>query len=101
VIAAHPIRDAGCTAQSRGGPAAISIDYHSDCASDGVFPPGTTVREPGGPGEPGEPGGPGGPRDVHLGRNLGDAPPVLEVPYVLPHGAPFSQDVPNPGCSFE
>ncbi|MEV2216041.1 cupin domain-containing protein [Streptomyces sp. NPDC050997] len=63
--------------------------YHADCATDGVYPRGTTVREPGGPG------------DVHLGRNLGDTPLVLEVLYVLPHGSPFSEDVPNPGCSFE
>ncbi|MGW7202086.1 cupin domain-containing protein [Streptomyces sp. NPDC054837] len=63
--------------------------YHSDCASDGVYPKGTVVREP------------GGPSDVHLGRNLGDTPLVLEVLYVLPHGSAFSEDVPNPGCDFE
>jgi quercetin dioxygenase-like cupin family protein len=63
--------------------------YHADCAVDGVYPQGTTLREP------------GGPSDVHLGRNLGDTPLVLEVFYVLPHGAPYSEDVPNPGCPFE
>ncbi|KUO05655.1 hypothetical protein [Streptomyces caeruleatus] len=63
--------------------------YHPDCALDGAYPQGTVVREPGGPG------------DVHLGRNLGDTTLVLEVFYVLPHGAPFSEDVPNPGCPFE
>jgi quercetin dioxygenase-like cupin family protein len=63
--------------------------YHSDCTVDGVYPRGTVVREP------------GGPSDVHLGRNLGDTPLVLEVLYVLPHGSPFSEDVPNPGCPFE
>ena len=63
--------------------------YHADCATDGVYPRGTTVREP------------GGPSDVHLGRNLGGTALVLEVLYVLPHGAPFSEDVPNPGCPFE
>ena len=35
------------------------------------------------------------------GRNLGDTPLVLVVLYVLPHGSPFSEDAPNPGCSFE
>jgi quercetin dioxygenase-like cupin family protein len=63
--------------------------YHADCATDGIYPKGTVVREP------------GGPSDVHLGRNLGDTPLVLEVLYVLPHGSPFSEDVPNPGCDFE
>ncbi len=63
--------------------------YHLDCAVDGVYPQGTVVREP------------GGPSDVHLGRNLGDTTLVLEVFYILPHGAPFSADVPNPGCPFE
>ena len=63
--------------------------YHADCASDGVYPQGTVVREP------------GGPSDVHLGRNEGSTPLVLEVLYVLPHGSPYSRDVPNPGCSFE
>ncbi|MFI7505003.1 cupin domain-containing protein [Streptomyces sp. NPDC049687] len=63
--------------------------YHADCAVDGVYPKGTTVREP------------GGPSDVHLGRNLGGTTLVLEVLYILPHGAPFSEDVPNPGCPFQ
>ncbi|SNX56144.1 quercetin dioxygenase-like cupin family protein [Streptomyces sp. TLI_55] len=63
--------------------------YHSDCAVDGVYTQGTVVREP------------GGPSDIHLGRNLGDTPLVLEVLYVLPHGSPFSEDVPNPGCPFQ
>jgi quercetin dioxygenase-like cupin family protein len=63
--------------------------YHADCAVNGVYPRGTVVREP------------GGPSDVHLGRNLGDTTLVLEVLYVLPHGAPFSEDVPNPGCPFQ
>lgn len=63
--------------------------YHADCAVDGVYPRGAALREP------------GGPSDVHLGRNLGDTTIVLEVLYVLPHGSPFSEDVPNPGCDFE
>ncbi|MFJ3308926.1 cupin domain-containing protein [Streptomyces sp. NPDC086549] len=63
--------------------------YHADCAQDGLYRTGTTVYEPGGPG------------DVHLGANRGDKPLVLDVLYVLPHGAPFSEDAPNPGCSFQ
>ncbi|MFE9651265.1 cupin domain-containing protein [Streptomyces sp. NPDC006365] len=63
--------------------------FDSTCASDGVYPQGSAVQEPAGPG------------NVHIGRNLGDAPLVLTVLYVLPHGAPFSEDAPNPGCPFE
>ncbi|MFC8241928.1 cupin domain-containing protein [Streptomyces chartreusis] len=63
--------------------------YDSTCASDGVYPEGSFIKEPAGPG------------NVHIGRNEGDTPVVLDVLYVLPHGAPFSQDAPNPGCPFE
>lgn len=63
--------------------------FDSTCAADGVYPRGSTLEEPAGPG------------NVHIGRNLGDTPVVLHVLYVLPHGAPLSEDAPNPGCSFE
>lgn len=63
--------------------------FDATCASDGVYPKGSALSEPGGPG------------DVHLGRNLGTEPLVLDVLYVLPHGSPFSEDAPNPGCDFE
>ena len=63
--------------------------YDSTCASDGVYPKGSTIQEP------------AGADHVHLGRNLGDTAVVLEVLYVLPHGAPLSQDAANPGCPFE
>jgi quercetin dioxygenase-like cupin family protein len=63
--------------------------YDSTCASDGLYPKGSFIQEPAGPG------------NVHIGRNEGDTPIVLDVLYVLPHGAPFSQDAPNPGCPFE
>ncbi|MEU6803065.1 cupin domain-containing protein [Streptomyces neyagawaensis] len=63
--------------------------FDSTCASDGVYSKGSTLREPAGPG------------NVHIGRNLGDVPLVLTVLYVLPHGAPFSEDAPNPGCPFQ
>jgi hypothetical protein len=38
---------------------------------------------------------------VHLGQNRGTTDVVLEVLYVLPHGAPFAEDAPNPGCTFQ
>ncbi|MFF4120025.1 cupin domain-containing protein [Streptomyces sp. NPDC001714] len=63
--------------------------FHSDCKEDGVYQRGGTVYESGGPG------------DVHLGANLGDTDLVLDVLYVLPHGSPYSESVPNPGCDFE
>ena len=63
--------------------------FDSACASDGVYEPGSSLTEP------------AGPENVHLGRNLGDTPVVLHVLYVLPHGAPLSEDTPNPGCDFQ
>ncbi len=63
--------------------------FDSSCASDGVYRAGSPVKEPAGPGH------------VHIGRNLGDTPVVLDVWYVLPHGSPFSEDAPNPGCAFQ
>ncbi|MFF6783369.1 cupin domain-containing protein [Streptomyces sp. NPDC012510] len=63
--------------------------YDSTCETDGVYRSGDTIQEP------------AGSDYVHLGRNLGDTPLVLVVLYVLPHGSPFSEDAPNPGCSFE
>lgn len=41
------------------------------------------------------------PHHVHIGRNLGAEPMVLQVVYVNPAGTPLSRDEPNPGCSFE
>ncbi|MFC4508214.1 MULTISPECIES: cupin domain-containing protein [Streptomyces] len=63
--------------------------FDSTCASDGVYPQGKVIQEA------------YGPSYVHIGRNLGDTPLVLEALYVLPHGSPFSEDAPNPGCPFE
>jgi quercetin dioxygenase-like cupin family protein len=63
--------------------------FDSTCGSDGVYRTGETIREPASPGY------------VHIGRNLGDTPLVLEVLYVLPHGSPLSEDAPNPGCPFQ
>ncbi|MGW2638070.1 cupin domain-containing protein [Streptomyces sp. NPDC001348] len=63
--------------------------FDSGCAPDGVYRAGSTIQEP------------PGPDHVHIGRNLGDTPLVLDVLYVLPHGAPFSEDAANPGCPFQ
>ncbi|CAL9323432.1 cupin domain-containing protein [Streptomyces sp. SudanB182_2057] len=63
--------------------------FDSTCRTDGVYGTGETIEEPAGPGY------------VHIGRNLGDTPLVLDVLYVLPHGSPFSEDAPNPGCPFQ
>ena len=54
-----------------------------------MYPRGSSLKEP------------SGADNVHIGRNLGTTDLVLEVLYVLPHGAPFSRDAANPGCDFE
>lgn len=58
----------------------------SDCSIDGVFGTGRAFTEK--------------PDQVHIGRNLGSTPLVLEVLYVLPAGSPLSEDAPDPGCGF-
>ncbi|WP_181789472.1 cupin domain-containing protein [Streptomyces phytophilus] len=62
--------------------------FDSTCTSDGVYEAGSALTEP------------AGARNVHIGRNLGTTPVVLDVLYVLPHGAPLSEDAPAPGCDF-
>ena len=42
-----------------------------------------------------------GSSNVHIGRNLGRAPVVLDVLYVDPVGSPLSESVLNPGCDFQ
>lgn len=61
--------------------------YDSTCHVDGIYNPGNAFIEP------------AGPNHVHLGRNQGATPLVLDVLYVLPAGDPLSEDAPNPGCS--
>lgn len=63
--------------------------FDSQCAPDGTYRAGATLIEP------------SGSDNVHIGRNLGTTPLVLDVLYVLPHGAPLSEDAPNPGCDFQ
>ncbi|SEF35352.1 Cupin domain protein [Amycolatopsis pretoriensis] len=58
----------------------------ADCSLDGVFTTGRAFTEK--------------PDQVHIGRNLGSTPLVLEVLYVLPAGSPLSEDAPDPGCGF-
>ncbi|MBE8475620.1 cupin domain-containing protein [Streptomyces justiciae] len=63
--------------------------FDATCASDGTYPTGSPIVEA------------AGASHVHIGRNLGSTDVVLKVLYVLPHGAPFAEDAPNPGCGFE
>ncbi|MEV6133711.1 cupin domain-containing protein [Streptomyces violaceusniger] len=63
--------------------------FDSTCKSDGIYKAGSLLTEP------------SGSQQVHIGRNLGTTPVVLNVLYVLPHGAPLSEDAPNPGCDFQ
>jgi quercetin dioxygenase-like cupin family protein len=57
---------------------------NSSCATDGTFTAGATFVEP------------SGPQHVHIGRNLGSTPLVLDVLYADPAGSPLSEDAPNP-----
>ncbi|OBG29502.1 cupin [Mycobacterium sp. 852002-51057_SCH5723018] len=61
----------------------------SDCSTDGVYNAGDTIIEP------------AGADHVHLGRNLGAVPTILQVIYVNPPGKPLAEDAPNPGCGFD
>jgi quercetin dioxygenase-like cupin family protein len=60
--------------------------FHSDCSVDGVYSAGDTVVEQSGSDK------------VHIGRNLGETPMVLDVLYIDPAGAPLSEDAPAPSC---
>ncbi len=63
--------------------------FNSACQPDGVYKAGSTLSEP------------SGDSNIHIGRNLGSTPVVLDILYVLPHGAALSEDAPNPGCDFQ
>jgi quercetin dioxygenase-like cupin family protein len=60
--------------------------FNAACASDGVYAAGSFLKE--------TPGA----DHVHIGQNRGATDVVLEVLYVLPHGAPLAEDAPDPGC---
>ncbi|ORJ64747.1 cupin [Mycobacterium simiae] len=62
--------------------------YAADCSVDGVYNPGDPVTEP------------AGSDHVHIGRNLGSTPVVLEIIYIMPPGKPLAEDAANPGCPF-
>jgi quercetin dioxygenase-like cupin family protein len=62
--------------------------YAADCSQDGVYQAGDPITDP------------TGPDHVHIARNLGATPVLLEVTYVDPAGAPTSDSAPNPGCDF-
>jgi quercetin dioxygenase-like cupin family protein len=61
----------------------------ADCTTTDVYRAGSPFVEPSGAG------------NVHIGRNLGSTPVVLDVLYVDPAGSPLSEDAPNPGCPFQ
>lgn len=61
----------------------------SDCTTTDIYPAGDSFVEP------------SGANHVHVGRNLGSTPVVLDVLYVDPAGSPLSEDAPNPGCAFQ
>ncbi|MCU7726861.1 cupin domain-containing protein [Actinoplanes sp. KI2] len=63
--------------------------FDSTCNPDAVYRTGSFIFERAGAGH------------VHIGRNLGRTEVVLDVLYVLPHGAPLAEDAPNPGCPFQ
>lgn len=62
--------------------------YSSDCTVDGVYSAGDSIAEP------------SGPDHVHVGRNLGTEPVVLEVLYANPVGMPLAEDVGAPSCQI-
>ena len=66
----------------------VLMHYRVDCSMDGLYVAGQSIAEKGGPGY------------VHMGRNPGPGPLVLQVLYIDPAGAPLSEDQPDPGCGF-
>jgi quercetin dioxygenase-like cupin family protein len=66
----------------------VLMHNRADCSMDGLYLTGQSIAEKGGPGY------------VHIGRNPGPGPLVLQVLYIDPVGAPLSDDQPDPGCGF-
>jgi quercetin dioxygenase-like cupin family protein len=62
--------------------------YAANCTVDGVYNAGDPITEP------------SGSDHVHIGRNIGATPVILEVIYINPPGKPLAEDAPNPGCPF-
>ncbi|MEY9894524.1 quercetin dioxygenase-like cupin family protein [Catenulispora sp. MAP12-49] len=61
----------------------------ADCVTTDTYTEGAAFVEP------------SGADHVHIGRNLGVTPLVLDVLYVDPVGSPYSEDAPDPGCGFQ
>ncbi|MVU78096.1 cupin [Nocardia sp. ET3-3] len=61
--------------------------YKADCALDGVYHAGESLVEN------------ASPDYVHIGRNSGSEPLVLDVLYTLPSHSPLSEDAPAPECA--
>jgi quercetin dioxygenase-like cupin family protein len=66
----------------------VLMHYRADCSMDGLYVAGQSIAEK------------GGPDYVHMGRNPGPGPLVLQILYIDPAGAPLSDDRPDPGCGF-
>lgn len=66
----------------------VLLHNRADCSVDGFYVAGQTITEKGGPGY------------VHIGRNVGPGPLILQVLYTNPAGAPLADDAPDPGCGF-
>ena len=66
----------------------VLMHNRADCTMDGLYVAGQSIAEKGGPGY------------VHIGRNVGPGPLVLQVLYIDPAGAPLSDDASDPGCGF-
>jgi hypothetical protein len=83
-----PVRSAATPASGINAAQLTLTHYSADCSIDGVYNPGDPITEP------------AGPEHVHLGRNLGTTPLILEVIYIKPAGKPLAEDAANPGCPF-
>ncbi|WP_235616655.1 cupin domain-containing protein [Mycobacterium montefiorense] len=62
--------------------------YRADCRIDGIYGPGDAITEP------------SGPENVHIGRNLGLTPVLMQVVYINPIGSPLSVGTRDPGCGL-
>jgi quercetin dioxygenase-like cupin family protein len=60
----------------------------ADCSTDGIYGPGDAITES------------SGPDHVHIGRNLGTTPVLMQIVYIDPAGSPLSEDAPDPGCGY-
>lgn len=66
----------------------VLLHNRADCSVDGFYVAGQDIAEKGGPGY------------VHIGRNVGPTPLVLQVLYIKPAGSALADDAPDPGCGF-